>query len=68
MAEYAKKLGLNTKIIDIGGGFPSSNKLKPQYDIPGGSKYNEETLKHFANEIMYYLKKKNIYLIMKSPY
>ncbi len=58
LAEYAKKLGLNTKIIDIGGGFPSSNKLKPQYDIPGGSKYNEETLKHFANEIMYYLKKK----------
>jgi len=57
LAEYAKKLGLNTRIIDIGGGFPSSNKLKPKYDIPGGSKYNEETLKSFANEVMYYLKK-----------
>ena len=57
LAEFAKKIGLNTKIIDIGGGFPSSNKLKPEYDIPGGSKYNEETLKSFADEVMYYLKK-----------
>jgi diaminopimelate decarboxylase len=57
LAEYAKRLGLNTKIIDIGGGFPSSNKLKPEYDIPGGSTYNKETLKSFADEVMYYLKK-----------
>jgi len=57
LAEYAKKIGLKTKIIDIGGGFPSSNKLKPEYDIPGGSKYNGETLKSFANEVMFYLKK-----------
>jgi len=57
LAEYAKKIGLNTKIIDIGGGFPSSNKLKPQYDIPGGSKYNENTLKQFSSAVMYYLKK-----------
>ena len=28
-----------------------------EYDIPGGSKYNEETLKSFADEVMYYLKK-----------
>ncbi len=57
LAEYAKKLGLNTKIIDVGGGFPSSNKLKPQYDIPGGSKYNETTLQQFSSAIMRHLKK-----------
>ena len=57
LAEYAKKLGLNTKIIDVGGGFPSSNKLKPQYDIPGGSKYNENTLQQFSSAIMNRLKK-----------
>jgi diaminopimelate decarboxylase len=57
LAEYAKKLGLNTKIIDVGGGFPSSNKLKPQYDIPGGSKYNENTLQQFSSAIMNHLKK-----------
>ena len=57
LAEYAKKLGLNTKIIDVGGGFPSSNKLKPQYDIPGGSKYNETTLQQFSSAIMNHLKK-----------
>ena len=55
LAEYAKKLGLNTKIIDVGGGFPSSNKLKPQYDIPGGSKYNENTLQQFSSAIMNHL-------------
>ena len=57
LAEYAKKLGLNTKIIDVGGGFPSSNKLKPQYDIPGGSKFNETTLQQFSSAIMRHLKK-----------
>jgi diaminopimelate decarboxylase len=57
LAEYAKKLGLNTKIIDVGGGFPSSNKLKPQYDIPGGSKFNENTLQQFSSAIMNHLKK-----------
>ncbi len=55
LAEYAKKLGLNTKIIDVGGGFPSSNKLKPQYDIPGGSKFNENTLQQFSSAIMNHL-------------
>jgi diaminopimelate decarboxylase len=54
---YANKIGLKTKIIDIGGGFPSSNKLKPEYDIPGGSKYNDETLKSFASVVMRALKK-----------
>jgi diaminopimelate decarboxylase len=40
LARQAKKLGLNPTTIDIGGGFPSTNTLKPEYDIPGGSQRN----------------------------
>lgn len=37
LARQARKLGLAPTCIDIGGGFPSANTLKPEYDLPGGS-------------------------------
>ncbi|HYB09606.1 MAG TPA: diaminopimelate decarboxylase, partial [Alphaproteobacteria bacterium] len=38
LARRARNLGLSPTIIDVGGGFPSVNKIKPDYDVPGGSK------------------------------
>jgi len=37
LAKRARQLGLAPTMIDLGGGFPSSNTLRPEYDLPGGS-------------------------------
>lgn len=36
LARYARDLGLAPVTADFGGGFPSDNKLKQHFDIPGG--------------------------------
>ena len=42
LAEQARELGLKPVSIDIGGGFPSGNILKPEFDLPGGSTRNDQ--------------------------
>ena len=37
LAKRARALGLAPRIADFGGGYPSSNTLRPEYDFPGGS-------------------------------
>jgi len=37
IARRARNLGLAPTMIDMGGGFPSINTLKPAYDLPSGS-------------------------------
>jgi diaminopimelate decarboxylase len=37
LAKRARTLGLKPKMLDFGGGYPSSNSLRPEYDFPGGS-------------------------------
>jgi diaminopimelate decarboxylase len=37
LARRARELGLAPTIVDFGGGFPSRNTLKPEFDLPGGS-------------------------------
>lgn len=39
---HARDLGLAPKMLDFGGGFPSRNQLKPEFDMPGGSVRNGE--------------------------
>lgn len=38
IARRARKLGLRPTMADFGGGFPSRNSLKPEFDLPGGSR------------------------------
>ena len=38
-------------MIDVGGGFPSRNILKPEYDLPGGSTRSGSYLQAFSDEI-----------------
>ena len=37
LAKRARAMGLRPTMIDLGGGFPSSNCLKADFDFPGGS-------------------------------
>jgi diaminopimelate decarboxylase len=37
LARRARELGLKPTMVDFGGGYPSQNTLKPQFDLPGGS-------------------------------
>jgi len=41
VARRARNLGLTPTMIDMGGGFPSVNTLKPALDVPGGSTRND---------------------------
>lgn len=35
LGRFARRLGLAPTVVDVGGGFPSSNRLKPAWDVPG---------------------------------
>lgn len=37
LARHAREIGLKPTMVDFGGGFPSRNTLKPEFDVPGGS-------------------------------
>lgn len=37
LAKQARALGLTPRMVDFGGGYPSSNSLRPEYDFAGGS-------------------------------
>lgn len=37
LAKRARALGIKPRMVDFGGGYPSSNTLRPEYDFPGGS-------------------------------
>jgi diaminopimelate decarboxylase len=37
LAKRARALGLAPRMLDFGGGYPSSNTLRPEYDFAGGS-------------------------------
>lgn len=48
----ARELGLRPGIIDLGGGFPSDNILKPDFDLPYGHNDGMKSLSTFADEIL----------------
>ncbi|MBL4692592.1 MAG: hypothetical protein JKY92_04610 [Magnetovibrio sp.] len=52
VAKQARNLGLSPSIIDLGGGYPSGNQLKPDFDVQGGSHFEGKPLNRFAEEIM----------------
>lgn len=52
MAKRARDLGLAPTIVDVGGGFPSSNRLKPIYDLPDGSNRKGDMLFPYAEAIL----------------
>ncbi len=52
LALQARQLGLAPTIADFGGGFPSSNKLKPFYDVPGGTEFRCDMLAPFGEAIL----------------
>lgn len=51
VAKRARELGLNPTKIDVGGGFPSGNRLKPALDLPGGSNRRSDFLFPYAEAI-----------------
>jgi diaminopimelate decarboxylase len=51
LGKRAKSLGLSPTMVDVGGGFPSVNTIKPDFDVPGGSKREGEFWKPYADEI-----------------
>lgn len=57
LAKRAREMGLAPTMIDFGGGFPSSNRLKPLYDVPGGSSMKGDILFPFAEAIFNRLSK-----------
>lgn len=52
MAKRARDLGLKPTIVDVGGGFPSSNRLKPVYDVPGRNNRKGDMLFPYAEAIL----------------
>jgi len=51
VARRARNLGLAPTMIDMGGGFPSINTLKPSFDYPGGSSRGADYLMKYADVI-----------------
>ncbi len=51
VAKRARELGLAPTMVDVGGGFPSVNTLKPVFDVPGGSTREEGYLYRYAQVI-----------------
>lgn len=51
-ARRARKLGLKPTIADLGGGFPSSNRLKPFFDLPRPLTPEDDRLAPFAEAIL----------------
>lgn len=58
-AKQARKLGLAPTMVDFGGGFPSSNQLKPFYDVPGGTEFKDDMLAPFGEAILGRLRREN---------
>jgi diaminopimelate decarboxylase len=52
MAKRARDLGLAPTIVDLGGGFPSNNRLKPMYDLPDRGNRKGDTLFPYAEAIL----------------
>jgi diaminopimelate decarboxylase len=50
-ARHARDLGLSPRGVDVGGGFPSENAIKPEYDLPGGSRRKGDFWRPYADEI-----------------
>ncbi len=56
-AERARALDLSPTMIDVGGGFPSENVLKPAFDFAGGSNRSGDFLAPFAEAVCTRLEK-----------
>lgn len=52
LAIRAGQFGLKPTIADFGGGFPSGNTLKPDFDVPGGAEESHGNLKPYAEAIL----------------
>lgn len=52
IAKRARALGLAPWIADFGGGYPSSNTLRPEYDFAGGSLRIGDFWEPYAREIL----------------
>lgn len=51
LVKHARDLGLAPGMLDFGGGFPSRNRLKPEFDMPGGSVRNGDFWRPYAEVI-----------------
>ena len=51
LVKFARELNLKPSMVDVGGGFPSMNILKPEFDMPGGSTRSGDYLQSFSDEI-----------------
>ncbi len=51
VARTARQLGLQPTIIDLGGGYPSNNLLKPDFDLSVEDRASGQMLSRFAEEI-----------------
>lgn len=51
-AQKARALGLEPHIVDVGGGFPSGNRLKPAFDLPPGHNRKSDALFPYAEAIL----------------
>jgi diaminopimelate decarboxylase len=52
LARRARDLGLAPTMIDMGGGYPSSNRLKPMYDLPEVGRRRSDALYPYAEAIL----------------
>lgn len=52
VARAARTMGLEPAIADFGGGYPSNNRLKPGFDVAGGSGSSGQFLAPFAEAIV----------------
>jgi len=52
IARMAREMGLEPTTADLGGGFPSANRLKPEYDLPGGSNRASDYLHPYGENII----------------
>ena len=51
LVRYARDLDMQPAMLDFGGGFPSRNHLKPEFDLPGGSVRNGDFWLPYAEVI-----------------
>jgi diaminopimelate decarboxylase len=52
VARRARALNLKPTMIDLGGGYPSGNRLKPEFDLPETSRRKQNMLYPYAEAIL----------------
>ncbi len=52
LAKHARNAGLEPTMVDLGGGYPSGNRLKPEFDLPASQRRARNLLHPYGEAVL----------------